>query len=57
VAKTDPFDGLKKPYPVCVVTPETWQCLAGNDDDEDYVPGLESCEEEFDEEENAPSED
>jgi hypothetical protein len=40
-----------------VVALETFRCSAGKDDDEDHVPGLESDEEEFDEEEDAPSED
>jgi hypothetical protein len=56
VTVTDPVDELQKPYPVCVVTPETCRCLVGNDDDEDYISDPESDEEESDEE-GAPIED
>jgi hypothetical protein len=55
VTGVDAIDGLRKPYPVCVVTPETCRCLVGNDDDEDSVPDLESDEEQSDEGEDAPS--
>jgi hypothetical protein len=53
MAVTDAIDELRKPYPVWVVTPETCGYLAGKSGDEDYVSGLESDEEEFDEEEDA----
>jgi hypothetical protein len=56
VTVTGPLDGLQKPYPVCVVTPETYRCMVGNDDDEDYIPEPESNEEKSDEE-GAPIED
>jgi hypothetical protein len=54
VTVVDPIDGLSKPYPVCVVTPETCRCFVCNDD-EDYVPNIESDEEQSDEGEDAPS--